>query len=89
MPQGSIIGRILFVLYINDVVPSTPTLQSFTFADDTKLAKEVTKIDYCLELQKGLASITYWSTTWNLTFNVNKCNLMQFSTPTALILTTS
>ena len=60
VPQGSVSGPMLFLIYINDAVDSLP--QDITiklFADDIKLYKSLSMDDYVL--QRGLHSLTTWS----------------------------
>ena len=77
VPQGSVLGPILFVLYINDlpdIVKSTAKLS----ADDTKLYNQVT-IDNsggADQIQHDLETLEKWSDTWLLRFNASKCKCM-------------
>ena len=85
VPQGSILGPLFFLLYINDMPLAMPMLRAFMFADDTKLAKEVTSLEDCAELQMSLESLRDWSAKWKLDFNISKCCSLQFSSRSKLI----
>ncbi|CAM5102996.1 unnamed protein product [Eretmochelys imbricata] len=75
VPQGSVLGHILFNLFINDLEKGVNSEVS-KFADDTKLLKEVkTKAD-CEELQKDLTKLNDWGTKWQMKFNVDKYKVM-------------
>ncbi|CAM5114425.1 unnamed protein product [Natator depressus] len=75
VPQGSVLGPILFNLFINDLEKGVNS-EVAKFADDTKLLKIVkTKAD-CEELQKGLTKLSDWATKWQMKFNVEKCKVM-------------
>ncbi|CAM5124147.1 unnamed protein product [Natator depressus] len=84
VPQGSILGPILFSLFINDLEKGVNS-EVAKFSDDTKLLKIVkTKAD-CEELQKGLTKLSDWATKWQMKFNVDKCKVMHIGkkiTPT-------
>jgi len=78
VPQGSILGPILFLIYINDL-PETLTSKVALFADDTTiyscLDKKPTLSD-CLEevseLENDLTSATAWGSQWLVNFNSDK-----------------
>ena len=75
IPQGSVIGPILFVIYINDL-PDLVKSNVYLFADDTKLfniIKDQTDRD---TLQNDLQKLTKWSETWLLKFHPDKCKFM-------------
>lgn len=75
IPQGSVLGPVLFVIYINDmpeVVHSTIKL----FADDAKIFKHVSHLRDNRELQEDLRELEKWATTWQLRFNQGKCKRM-------------
>lgn len=78
--QGSVIGPLLFVLFINDIAQllqtSSSTCVCKLYADDLKLYSTIeTDADYDL-LQNGLNLICSWSNTWQLKISYAKCNVM-------------
>ncbi len=72
VPQGSILGPVLFLLYVNDL-PDTVMATAKMFADDTKVYKHVKNRDDCQELQEDLNRLSAWSKQWLLKFNASKC----------------
>ncbi|CAM5150171.1 unnamed protein product [Eretmochelys imbricata] len=75
VPQGSVLGPVLFNLFINDLEKGVNS-EVAKFADDTKLLKVVkTKAD-CEELQKDLTKLSDWATKWQMKFTVDKCKVM-------------
>ena len=60
IPQGSVLGPILFVLFINDL-PDCVSSDSLLFADDTKIFSEITCDHDSLQLQNDLNSLQSWS----------------------------
>ena len=79
VPQGSILGPLLFLIFVNDLPASVSSSSVFLFADDTKCLKTVHNISDCFSLQEDLCNLTTWSQYWNLNFNVTKCALLRFS----------
>ena len=75
VPQGTVLGPILFVLYINDLVENLESGVSL-FADDAKLYREVKDHSDVEALQRDLQRVEEWSRIWLLTFNINKCKTM-------------
>ena len=71
-------GPLLFILYVNDIPSCVPISQTFMYADDAKLTKEVNCFGDCLDLQQGLSGICDWSQSQKHVFNVAKCNLLHF-----------
>ncbi len=78
IPQGSVLGPILFVLYINDM-PSCVEAAAYLFADDTKIYKEIRGHNDRACMQKDLDSLQQWSDKWLLKFHPNKCKAMSVS----------
>ena len=79
VPQGTILGPILFIMYVNDI----STGVSFTVklhADDTKLYRKIESIlDDTRVLQSDLFPLTDWCKTWHLKFNPDKCEIMRIT----------
>jgi len=80
VPQGSILGPLLFLIYINDL-PDTlsPNTKCAIFADDTKLYREITGINDANELQQDLTKVANWGESWGLKFNIAKCKALKIS----------
>jgi hypothetical protein len=79
VPQGSVLGPLLFLIYINDL---TNDLKScpFIFADDTTLFEVVDNpINSAQLLNKDLNKISQWSDQWLVTMNPSKTRSMTFS----------
>lgn len=72
IPQGSVLGPTLFVIFINDM-PDIIESMCQLFADDAKVFREISCDDECMKLQEDLNKLTEWSNRWNLPFNTDKC----------------
>ena len=75
VPQGSVLGPVLFILYINDL-PERVKSHCVLFADDAKLYKELQHLKDFEELQEDLYELCIWASKWLLFFNVQKCKVM-------------
>ena len=75
VPQGSVLGPLLFLVYINDL-PEVVCTKAQIFADDTKLYHTVGNGDQAQELQDDINSLYLWSQQWQLPFNDAKCKRM-------------
>jgi hypothetical protein len=77
VPQGSVLGPILFLVFINnlDVMASMVTVLK-KFADDTKLGHVIKSLADSEALQGCLDQLTGWAQTWGMEFNVKKCKVM-------------
>ena len=75
IPQGTVLGPILFVIFVNDL-PNNLTSETLMFADDTKLLKVIKSDRDSLDFQSDLDRLHHWSSTWQLKFNPNKCKIM-------------
>ena len=72
VPQGSVIGPVLFLLYINDIklnIKSTMRL----FADDSVIYPRIDSPSDTHILQEDLHVLADWSTKWLMGFNIKKC----------------
>ena len=81
VPQGSVLGPVLFICYINDM-PNTVSSFIHMYADDTKVSREVGSIQDSTILQTDLNQIHTWFIhsymihTWQLKFNSTKCKII-------------
>ena len=75
VPQGSVLGPLLFLLYINDIADNLETSLLF-FADDSKLSKHISTQDDIDALQRDLLRLEDWSSKWLLRFHPDKCHVL-------------
>ena len=67
MPQGSVLGPVLFILYINDL-PQKVKSHCVLFADDAKLFIELKQLKDFEEIQDDLYELCVWASKWLLFF---------------------
>ena len=72
VPQGSILGPMLFLIYINDLTLSTVYSHLLLFADDTKCFMEIGSVEDVEKLQSDLNEANVWSRLWNILFSESK-----------------
>ena len=80
IPQGSVLGPLLFVIYINDLPDIPKNSITYLFADDTKIYKEVRGRNDCDALQEDLRALQEWSNKWLLKFHPDKCKVLSLKT---------
>jgi hypothetical protein len=79
VPQGSVIGPLLFILYVNDLPEVTKNSSVALFADDSKCYRAIQSPADRDLLQTDLDSMHNWSISWQLKFNVSKTLLLRVS----------
>ena len=72
MPQGSVLGPILVLVYINDLEEGV-TDNILKFADDTKLFRTTKEIGDKRKLQDDIDKLVKWSEKWQMLLNFGKC----------------
>ena len=77
MPQGSLLGPILYIIFINDLPSALPdgTLTAL-YADDTKLYRSIQSYLDADKLQQALTNLNSWSLHNNINFNVSKYKVL-------------
>ncbi len=78
VPQGSVLGPLLFLLYINDL-PDTIKSQVRLFADDTAVYLTLDSNLTCKSLQDDLDRLVTWENQWDMEFNPLKCQVMNIT----------
>ena len=77
IPQGSVLGPILFTIFINDM-PEIVSSMMKLFADDAKIFRAIASADDINILQEDINKLLKWSVDWQLPLNVSKCKCMHY-----------
>ena len=80
IPQGSVLGPLLLVIFINDL-PDVVSSDIYLFADDTKISRPIMTEEDEQRLQRDLDKLTDWSETWLPKYHPDKCKHMHIGGP--------
>ena len=78
VPQGTVLGPLLFILYISDL-PQGIKSQVRLFADDCILYREIKTEDDKAVLQNDIDTLCSWESKWQMKFNIDKCHVMHIT----------
>ena len=78
VPQGSILGPIIFLIYVNNI-PNIITSTAKLFADDTKIYQQINKVKDSIALQSDLTNLNLWADHWQVKFNPSKCEVTRIT----------
>ena len=77
--QGSVLGPILFPVFINDL-PENLSSQARLFADETTVYIAIGGLDGGTVLQNDMDKLSLWESQWDIEFNPSKCQVVRVTT---------
>ena len=79
VPQGSVLGPLLFLIYINDLPQCVSSATTRLFANDSVVYYQISSSDDSASLQKDLDALQDWEDKWLMQFNASKCQVLQIT----------
>ena len=79
VPQGSVLGPLFFIIFINDITDAVKNSKLKLYADDSKVAHFTNRRGNCLGLQEDLNNIFDWCNIWQLNLSLAKCSIIRFA----------
>ena len=76
VPQGTVLGPLLFLLFINDL-PASVNSKTRLFADYCIIYRKINSTKDCQQLQHDLQRLAEWEATWGMAFHPDKCNVLR------------
>ena len=79
VPQGTVLGPLLFLIFIADISDGLVSSTATSFADDTRVMKPVSRVSDCEALQEDLGRVYDWAVVNNMCFNGDKFELLRYT----------
>ena len=80
VPQGTVLGPLLFLIYINDISTGLSVgTEIRLFADDSLLYRRIQSVEDSKTLQRDLDRLQLWESTWKMEFHPQKCQLLRIT----------
>ena len=86
MPQGTVLGPILFILYVNDLILALRSSKGLSFADDTKLIQAIIGVLSKFLLQEDLEAVIRWTQLNNMELHEDKFEVLNYCLNSSLLL---
>ena len=77
VPQGSVLGPILFCLYISDIEHKSDN-RAYIYVDDSKVLREIKNESDVIEFQSDLEEFYCWARNYNISFNDSKFIVLRY-----------
>lgn len=75
VPQGSVLGPLLFLIFVNDLVDQLKS-KSLQLADDLKISRKIETLEDCLILQNDINALLHWCNVNKIKLNADKCSVL-------------
>jgi hypothetical protein len=79
VPQGLLLGPVLFTIFINDLTQYTEGSHVLLFADDAKIFKDIVNVKDCEALQNSIDLLTEWGRINEMSLNASKSHVFIMS----------
>ena len=87
VPQGSVLGPLLFIIFINDLPDCVNDSTVRLFADDSVIYRNISSEQDSAVLQRDIDALQRWESRWLMSFNATKCNVLRVTNKRAPIQT--